>query len=172
MKKFITLILIIFFVCGSVNAEFESIIEESDEEYVETIAGTDVPDLNARSAILYDMTYDRILFEKNSKQRRANASTTKMITELVAYEYGNLDDIVEVSKNAANTGGSSIDLKSGDKVTLSDLINGLMIHSGNDSAVAIAEYVAGNEKDFAKMMNEKAREIGAVDTNFTTPHRA
>lgn len=170
MKKFVFISLTIILIATNVMAFYEEINFEDDGIYVETTASVGVPNVNARSAILYDATYDRILYEKNSKQKRANASTTKMITALVAYERGNLEDVVEISKEAANVGGSTIDLKTGDKITLNDLIEGLLVHSGNDAAVAIAEYIAGDIESFSELMNEKAIEIGAVDTNFVTPH--
>lgn len=170
MKKLLMTFLMIITLMNNVLAFYDESIIDYDDEYVETIASTGVPSLNARSAILYDATYDRILYEKNSKQKRANASTTKMITALVAYEKGNLDDIVEISQSAANVGGSTIDLKKGDKISLNDLIKGLLIHSGNDAAVAIAEHIAGSVERFSVLMNEKAEEIGATDTNFVTPH--
>lgn len=170
MKKIVFISLIIIMISGKIFAFDESFIEDEEGLYVETSASIGVPNLNARAAILYDVTYDRILYEKNAKQKRANASTTKMITALVAYENGNLEDVIKVSKKAASTGGSSINLKEGDQITLSDLIKGLLIHSGNDAAVAIAEYIAGDVENFAVLMNEKAEEIGAIDTHFVTPH--
>ncbi|MBQ9313654.1 MAG: D-alanyl-D-alanine carboxypeptidase [Clostridia bacterium] len=170
MKKIVLISLIFMILSKGTLAFDETLIEDEEGLYVETIANVDVPNLNARAAILYDVTYDRILYEKNAKQRRANASTTKMITALVAYEYGDLDDMVEVSRNAATTGGSSINLKTGDKISLDSLIKGLLVHSGNDAAVAIAEYIAGDVESFSKLMNQKAQEIGAVDTHFVSPH--
>ena len=170
MKKLVWISFVMIILSGKVLAFDEALIEDDDGLYVETASSIGVPNLNAKSAILYDITYDRVLYEKNAKQRRANASTTKMITALVAYEKGNLEDIIEVSKNAAGTGGSSINLKTGDKITLDDLIKGLLVHSGNDAAVAIAEYIAGDIENFSDLMNEKAEEIGAVDTHFITPH--
>ena len=90
---------------------------------------------------MYDKTYGEILYAKDAYAKVPNASTTKILTAIVAYENGNLDDIVTVSKTAASIGGSGINLRSGDKVTLGDLIEGLLIHSGNDAAIAIAEHV-------------------------------
>ena len=148
----------------------ENEIENDDGEYIETFSAGGVPNLNARAAILYDVTYDRILFEKNAKEKRANASTTKMLTALVAYENGNLDDVIEISKKAASTSGSSLHLKQGDKITLDSLIKGMLIRSGNDAAVAIAEYIAEDENTFSSLMNKKAEQIGARDTHFVTPH--
>lgn len=170
MKKiiFICLIMVCLFSC--VYGFFEGTVQEEQEYVIETTSSLDVPKLNARAAILYDATYGRILYEKNSKSKRANASTTKMLTAIVAYEEGNLDDMVTVSQKSANTGGSSISLRKGDKLTLNDLIKGLLVHSGNDAAVAIAEHISGSVEEFAKLMNSKAEEIGARDTHFVTPH--
>lgn len=170
MKKIICIGIVIVCLFGCVYGFYEGVTEDDEEYFIETTASVSVPKLNARAAILYDMTYDRILYEKNSKERRANASTTKMITAIVAYEEGNLDDIVTVSQKAANTGGSTINLKKDDKITLDNLIKGLLVHSGNDAAVAIAEYISGSVEEFSKLMNNKLEEIGAKDTHFVTPH--
>lgn len=171
MKKIIFAVLILILVATNVFAFYENIDSESGEEnYIETSTSNGVPTLNARAAILYDATYDRVLYEKNARQKRANASTTKMITAIVAYEEGDINDIVTVSKNAASVGGSVINLRKDDKVSLDSLINGLLIHSGNDAAVAIAEHIAGSVEEFSDIMNEKALEIGAKDTHFVTPH--
>lgn len=171
MKRLICIFFIIVCLFNYVYGFYEGTMQEDEEEYiVETTASFTVPNLNARAAILYDATYGRILYEKNSRQKRANASTTKMITALVAYEEGNLDDIVAVSQKAANTGGSNISLKKGDKISLDHLIKGLLIHSGNDAAVAIAEHIAGSVETFSDLMNKKVEEIGAKDTHFVTPH--
>ena len=170
MKKLICIGMVIVCLFDCTYGFYEGVTEDDEEYFIETAASVSVPNLNARAAILYDMTYDRILYEKNSKERRANASTTKMITAIVAYEEGNLDDIVTVSQKAANTGGSTINLKKDDKITLDNLIKGLLVHSGNDAAVAIAEYISGSVKEFSKLMNNKLEEIGAKDTHFVTPH--
>ncbi|MBO5179729.1 MAG: D-alanyl-D-alanine carboxypeptidase [Clostridia bacterium] len=134
------------------------------------IFGAEEVKINARSAIVYDRKYKKVLYEKNMSEKVPNASTTKMLTAIVAYENANMDEMVTVSKKASNTGGSRVGLRTGDKVLLGDLMHGLLICSGNDAAVAIAEYVGGTEEDFCEMMNEKAKEIGALNTNFVTPH--
>lgn len=173
LKKIICVFLVLIFLIGNVEAFYEETIENETlniEDFIETVGKTGVPSINARAAIVYDLSYGRILYEKNPKQRRANASTTKMLTAIVAYEEGNLEDVVVVSRKSANTGGSTIKLRTGDKVTLGDLIKGLLVHSGNDAGTAIAEHIAGNEEEFAKLLNAKAEEIGAVDTHFVTPH--
>lgn len=171
MKKNIFVVLVFVLTFTNTFAFYENLDSENEEEtYIETSSTNSVPTLNARAAILYDATYDRILYEKNSRQKRANASTTKMLTAIVAYEEGNINDIATVSAKAAGTGGSSINLKKGDKVSLDSLINGLLIHSGNDAAVAIAEHITESVEEFSDILNEKAVEIGAKDTHFVTPH--
>jgi D-alanyl-D-alanine carboxypeptidase len=98
------------------------------------------------------------------------ASTTKIMTAIVALEKGNTKDIVKISGKAASVEGSSMYLKAGERISLGNLIYGLMLVSGNDAATAIAEHIAGDEEKFAKMMNAKAKEIGAENTHFTNPH--
>ena len=129
-------------------------------------------DLNIYSpnALLYDVTYDKILYEKNINERIPNASTTKILTAIVAYENSNMEDIVEVSTKAASIGGSKINLRKGDKVKMDSLMKGLLMSSGNDAAIAIAEHVGGSVEGFCSLMNKRATELGATNTNFTTPH--
>lgn len=98
------------------------------------------------------------------------ASTTKIMTALVVLENAKLDTLVEVSKKAAGTGGSRLGLKTGDKITINDLLYGLMLCSGNDAAVCLAETVAGSIPEFAKLMNAKAKSLNLLNTNFVTPH--
>lgn len=126
--------------------------------------------INARSAIVMDFDTGRVLYEKNAYQKRPMASTTKVMTAIVALENGNLDDIVTVSRNAASIHGSLMHLNAGEKLTLRELMYGLLLCSGNDAAIAIAEHIGGSVDGFCEMMNKKAKEIGAVNTNFTTPH--
>lgn len=122
------------------------------------------------NALLYDVTYDKILYEKNINEKIPNASTTKILTAIVAYENSNMDDIVEISTKAASIGGSKINLRKGDKVKMDSLMKGLLMSSGNDAAIAIAEHVGGSVQEFCDLMNKKAVELGAQNTNFTTPH--
>lgn len=170
MKKIICIFFSVICLFNSVYAFYEDASEDVSEFIVETTASVSVPNLNAKSAILFDSTYGRILYEKNAKERRANASTTKMITAMVAYENCDLNEIVVVSQKAANTGGSSINLRKNDKISLDCLIKGLLMRSGNDASVAIAEHISGSVEKFAELMNEKLDEIGAKDTHFVTPH--
>lgn len=128
------------------------------------------PGVYAGAAILVEEVSGMILYAKNEHQRRAPASTTKILTAIVALEKGNLDDIVTVSRRAARTRGSTMWLKTGDRLTLKELLEGLMLCSGNDAGVAVAEHIAGSERNFARMMNRKAKEIGALNSNFQNPH--
>lgn len=124
----------------------------------------------SESAILIEEKTGRILYNKNSETKMAMASTTKIMTAILAIEYGDLDDVVVVDEEAANVEGSSIYIEKGDKITLEDLVYGLMLRSGNDAAYAIATHISGSLKNFVKLMNEKAHIIGATNTNFTNPH--
>ena len=126
--------------------------------------------LSAMRAILIDTASGKVLMEKDAYTKAPMASTTKIMTALIALELGNPDDIVIVSDNAAETEGSSMWLSSGEHIALRDLTYGLMLNSGNDAATAIAEHIAGDVSGFAVLMNKRATEIGAKDTNFTNPH--
>jgi len=126
--------------------------------------------VSARYACVIDALTGNILFEKNAHERHSMASTTKIMTALVALENGKLSDVVKVSSNAAGTEGSSIYLKSGEEITLEHLLYGLMLASGNDAAIAIAEHIGGNVTNFAKMMTEKAKSLGLKNTSFKNPN--
>lgn len=126
--------------------------------------------VSAASAIVLEASTGRILYEKNAHEKMPMASTTKVMTALVALDYGNLNDVVTVSKNASGVEGSSIWLSAGEKMTLSDMLYGLMLASGNDAAVAIAEHVGGSLDGFVELMNKKAQEIGAYNTHFVNPN--
>lgn len=126
--------------------------------------------VSADSAILIEATTGRVLFEQNAYEKRPMASTTKVMTAVLALEHCDLDDIVEVSDNASGVGGSSIWLEVGEHMPLSDMLFGLMLSSGNDAAIAIAEHVAGSVDAFVQMMNNKATEIGAYNTHFANPN--
>ena len=114
---------------------------------------------SASSAILMDVDSGRVIYEQNADAKMLIASTTKIMTALVALEQGELDEIVTVSREAAWTEGSSMYLKEGEELTLETLLYGLLLCSGNDAAVAIAEHIAGSEAGFARLMNEKAEEL-------------
>jgi len=139
----------------------------SGKEITEQI---EVPVINAAAGIVMDMKTGRILFEKNAYRKMPIASTTKIMTAILAIEMGNLDDIVTVSKRASSIGGSVINLRAGEEIKLKDLLYGLMLRSGNDAALAIAEHIGGSVENFVEMMNYKAKLLGARNTNFVTPH--
>lgn len=112
----------------------------------------------------------KILYEKNGLKQVPMASTTKILTSIVILENANLQDIVTIDKKAAGTGGSRLGLKVNDKITVHDLLYGLMLKSGNDAAVALAIHIGGSVEGFATMMNEKAKELGCINSHFVTPH--
>ena len=126
--------------------------------------------ITSKAGIVMEQTTGRVLWEKNSKERVKIASTTKVLTAIIAVENANLEDKVLISKRAALTGGSTVGIVSGSEVSLKNLLYGLLLKSGNDCAVAIAEHIAGDVDTFVKMMNAKAYEIGAKDTKCTNPH--
>lgn len=125
-----------------------------------------LPKLTARSAVVMEATTGMILYERDMDARRFPASTTKMMTLIVALEEGDLDDMVTVSERAAGLEGSTLWLEPGDRIKLRELLMGMMMHSGNDATVAVAEHIAGSVPKFVKLMNKKAHELGADDTNF------
>lgn len=125
---------------------------------------------SAKGAILIERDSGRILYAKNAFVKMPEASTTKIMTALLALEYGNLDEVVKVDFKSIGVEGSSIYLRKDEKILLRDLVYGLMLRSGNDASIAIAIHISGSVEDFAKLMNNKAKQIGASSTNFTNPH--
>ncbi|HOS69376.1 MAG TPA: D-alanyl-D-alanine carboxypeptidase family protein [Bacillota bacterium] len=125
---------------------------------------------SARAAVVMDVDSNRILYSKNMDEKLAMASTTKIMTTLVAIESGRLDEKVKISKRASYMEGSSIYLREGEVHTVNDLLYAIMLRSGNDAATAVAEHIGGSVEGFAEMMNKKAREIGASNTRFANPH--
>lgn len=129
-----------------------------------------VPKVEAQAVVLMVANTREILFDKNPNDFMYPASTTKMMTLITALEKGKPSSIVTVSPEAANSEGSSLELKAGEQLTLGNAMYGMMIVSGNDSAEAIAENVAGSVPIFVEMMNDKAEAIGAHHTRFSNPH--
>ena len=151
--------------------DYDEELDETDLELIETVAPVNSEvKLNSRAAIVLERNSQTVLYEKNSDSPRPMASTTKIMTCIIVLQNADLRKIVTISKKAANVGGSKIGLKTGDKITIHDLLFGLMLKSGNDAAVALAEEVGGNVENFAEMMNNKAKELGLVNTHFVTPH--
>ena len=130
----------------------------------------DNPELNARIALIYDRASGRIIYEKNGNKQTPMASTTKILTSIVILENADLKETVTIGSKAAGTGGSRLGLKKNDKITVNDLLYGLMLRSGNDAAVALALHVGGSIEGFADMMNKKAEELGLTNSHFVVPH--
>lgn len=126
--------------------------------------------LYAQAAVLMDADSGRVLYGKNEDEILPMASTTKIMTCIIALEYGNPEDIVQVSSYAAGMPKVKLDIREGERYYLMDLLYSLMLESHNDAAVAIAESIAGSVERFAVMMNQKARDIGCFDTYFITPN--
>lgn len=125
-----------------------------------------------KGALLFNMKDNEVLYSERVNEKVYPASTTKIMTTYLALKYGNLNDIVTVSENAVDVPSRSsvAGLRAGDRLSLKDLLYGLMLPSGNDSAIAVAEHIAGNVEDFAALMNEEASKMGASNTHFTNPH--
>lgn len=154
--------------------EYQKIIdlENDDNDSSKMLSqAEEVKDLRLRalSALLLDASNNRVLYEENGYNRMPNASTTKIMTCIVALEKGNLDEVVTVSSYAASMPDVQLNVKAGEQYYLGDLLYSLMLESHNDVAVAIAEHIGGSVEDFAVMMNDKARLLGCDDTNFVTP---
>ena len=146
------------------EADFEDTIEVTASNVSE------LPKTNSRRYIVYDRISKSMIIGKNEDIKSAMASTTKIMTTIVILEKADLNEKVTVSAKAGGTGGSRLGLKRGDKASVRDLLYGLMLRSGNDAAVALAEHVGGSVKGFAELMNEKAIELGLTNTHFITPH--
>lgn len=125
--------------------------------------------VEAKAAVLIDGASGRVLFSQNANERLPMASTTKIMTAIIALENSLPGEIVTASKNASGVEGSSIYLSVGEELSMEHMLYGLMLRSGNDAAVAIAEHVAGSVDAFAEMMNAKAKELGA-NAQFVNPH--
>lgn len=165
MKNFVRLIAA-FTVLVMVLALYEPYAPKG--EYTVTV-GTYIQN-SARAALLLDATEGRVLFSQNQDQRLPMASTTKIMTAIIAIENMPVDYVVTVPKEAVNIEGSSIYLYENEQITCLDLLYGLMLESGNDAAAAIAIAVGGTMDRFVMLMNEKAKELGLKNTHFANPH--
>ena len=178
MKKIISIFMFFIFISMSVYVSFADDIDtETIDVSTEINSFTDTstepikePDVNSRACVVIDRKTNSVLFGKNENSKKKMASTTKIMTATIIIEKCNLSDTIEISKKAAGTGGSRLGLKTGDKITALDLLYGLMLRSGNDAAVALAEYAGGDINGFAELMNAKALELGLTNTHFETPH--
>lgn len=178
MKKIISIFMFFIFISMFVYVSFADDIDtETIDVSTEINSFTDTytepikePDVNSRACVVIDRKTNSVLFGKNENSKKKMASTTKIMTATIIIEKCNLTDTIEISKKAAGTGGSRLGLKTGDKITVLDLLYGLMLRSGNDAAVALAEYAGGDINGFAELMNAKALELGLTNTHFETPH--
>ena len=171
--KLLAIIFIIIFIPVFIYADDELLEDDlSFEEniIVTTSSNSDEPIINARHAIIFDRNSKRTIYSKNENEKCKMASTTKIMTAIVVIENSKLDKIVEISSKASCTGGSRLGLSQNNKISIEHLLYGLMLRSGNDAAVALAESTAGNVDNFALMMNKKAKELNLTNTNFVTPH--
>ena len=126
--------------------------------------------LSAKSAVLLDCTTDRILFGKDMDRRSLIASTTKIMTALIVCEQCNVLDRIKIPEEAVGIEGSSLYLREGEIMTVQELLYGMMLHSGNDAAVALAIYCGGTVEGFVQLMNDKAHALGLVNTHFENPN--
>jgi len=136
---------------------------------ISTVRAFDLSSVSAKAAIVIEAQTGKIIYQKNSSQILQMASTTKIMTTLLSIESGNLDEYFVVDSNAIKVEGSSMGLVEGDSVTKRVLCYGMMLPSGNDGANATAVKIAGSVESFAVMMNERAKKIGMINTNFVTP---
>lgn len=170
-RKYIIVLLLIF--CLLTNVVYaDDIIEEinSDDVVQVTSIITDEPNILSKHVIVMERTTGTILYEKDAYTKTAMASTTKILTAIVALENSNLQDEVNISKKAAGTGGSTLGISANSTMTMECLLYGLLLRSGNDCAVAIAEHIGKDVEGFAVLMNNKADEIGLTNSHFVTPH--
>lgn len=178
MKRIIPIFMFFIFISMFVYVSFaDDIDNETIDVSTELNSFTDTsaepikePDVNSRACVVIDRKTNSVLFGKNENSKKKMASTTKIMTATIIIEKCNLSDTIEISKKAAGSGGSRLGLKTGDKITILDLLYGLMLRSGNDAAVALAEYAGGDINGFAELMNAKALELGLTNTHFETPH--
>ena len=150
-----------------------AIIEEDDDYNTDDVNIENLLNsirVNARCAIAIDSKTKQVLFEQNADEIVPMASTTKILTALIAITQGNLDKEVTISKNASSIRGSKVKYAAGEKIKLRELLYGLLYKSGNDAAIAIAEDIGGSIEGFANIMNDYARSLGLINSHFESPH--
>lgn len=172
MKKIIFYLFLLLSLATPVFADDSIDFDESENSilYETSINTSCEPIVNSKNVIVLDRKTLLPLYEKNAYSKVAMASTTKILTCIIALENCSLNEIVTVSKKAASVSGSTLGLNSNMKLSINDLLYGLMLRSGNDCAIAIAEHISGSVENFSVLMNEKALSLGLNDSNFVTPH--
>lgn len=128
------------------------------------------PPLVGKAAVVYDVSSGKTLYSVHAQLQLPVASTTKLMTALLVLEYGHLDDMTTASYKAATIGQSTMYLRAGERLSLRDLLYGLLLPSGNDAAIALSEAVSGSESAFVAAMNARCRKLGCTGSHFTTPH--
>lgn len=174
-KFLIALLIIIYIPIATVAVEIEDEYDEVDyvwlEEEISKAKEDKTPNINSRSAVIFDRASKTVIWGKNENKEVPMASTTKIMTAIVMLEnVSNLQEKVEVCRQAASIGGSRLGLKTGDTITYNDLLYGLLLCSGNDAATQIAISIGGNVSNFAELMNDKAEKMGLEHSHFVTPH--
>lgn len=176
-KKFIQFVVLLFLIIFLPTSCFaDDYIEPIEElpDFSSIVTSSSIsssPNINSRSAVVIERTTGTVLFGKNEYDIRKMASTTKIMTAIIVLENENdLSSIVTVSSKAAGIHGSRLGLSTNCKITVKDLLYGLMLCSGNDAAIALAEHVGGSVERFSNLMNEKAILLGLKNTHFVTPH--
>ena len=157
----------------NIDSSYESIdiIEEDSIDISSQEVNIDTPlRVSARNAIAIDAESRQVLWSQNGYEIVPMASTTKILTSLIAINYGNLERKVTISKNASSIRGSTVGYAAGEEISMRELLFGLMFRSGNDAAIAIAEDIGGSIEGFANIMNDYAKSIGIIDSHFESPH--
>lgn len=172
LRVFLCLFILIFSYDFPIFADDELLENEFDLSSIlsSSPVSNNEPIINSRAAIVLDRNSKFILYGKNENEKSKMASTTKIITAIVVIENANLEEITTVSPKAAGTGGSRLGLHTNDKISIINLLYGLLLCSGNDAAVALAEFTSGSVENFSILMNNKATELGLTSTHFVTPH--
>ena len=172
LKKLLTLFSVFILLFSNACFADDILIDElEDFEALETSNNiTEEPETFSKNIIVIDRKTLSTLYGKKQNEKVAMASTTKIMTCILAIENASLNDIVTVSKKAASVSGSTLGLIYNMQISLNDLLYGLMLRSGNDCAVAVAEKISGSVENFSILMNKKAKELGLKNTNFVTPH--
>ena len=157
LKKIFYLLIILFF------SYFPSSLASTQNDI-------NLSNIYSKNYLVFDRNSSLTIIEKNGFDKTPMASTTKIMTCILAIENGNLNDIVTVSNHVNKITGSKLNLKENSKIKLEDLLYGLMLRSGNDAAYVIAEHISGNLEIFLNLMNKKAKELKLYNTHFTSPH--
>lgn len=178
-----TLLVLLTFTCNiysvkamtddNIDNDYESIdiLEEDSMDISLDEVNISIPlKVSARNAIAIDAESNQVLWNQNAYEIVPMASTTKILTALIAINYGDLDRKVLISKNASSIRGSTVGYSAGEEITMRELLFGLMFRSGNDAAIAIAEDIGGSIEGFSNIMNDFAKNVGIIDSHFESPH--